>query len=68
VRADLDPGGGRFGLEELDELADDLVEIAGGPVELTDPHEPQEVFENGFEMPAFALHGLQLAQHAAIAG
>src|SRR5947207_935645 len=68
MRADLDAVGGQLRLIELDEVADDLVQIVRREIELADPRELQKVFENGFQPPAFALDGDNLLEHAAIAG
>src|SRR5207302_7199172 len=68
MRADLDAVGGQLGLIELDEVADDLVQIVRRQIKLAHAGELQKVFENGFEPPAFALDGNDLLEHAAIAG
>ena len=68
MRADLDAVGGQLGLIELDEVADNLVQIVRRLIELAHARELQKVFENGFEPPAFALDGNDFLEHAAVAG
>src|SRR5882672_9324015 len=68
MRADLDAVGGQLGLIEFDEIADDLVQIVRRQIKLANSRELQKVFENRFEPPAFALHGNDLLEHAAVAG